>query len=145
MNIFFFYFFLYNYFNYLINILVIISQKSSKYALLFPIRLSTNVVPSLSGTAHGTSPQSLLSFTDYISRPPDHRSLVHFQRGEDLRFCPLTIVDDSLFEDAETFRVGLANPLGGRLGKHNGTVITILPDSKDGELVEWTLRYRDVH
>ncbi|GIX86266.1 FRAS1-related extracellular matrix protein 2, partial [Caerostris extrusa] len=83
------------------------------------------------GTAQGTSPLSIVSFTDYISRPENHKSIIHFQRGEDLQFCKLIIIDDSLYEDEETFTVKLTTPLGGRLGDHNQTTVKILSDVKD--------------
>ena len=85
-------------------------------------------------TATGTTSRSLISYSDYISRPEDHTSIIHFLGGEDLHFCKITIIDDSLDEDDEEFYVKLTTPMGGKLGEHNTTLVRITTDLKDGKL-----------
>lgn len=46
----------------------------------------------------------------------------------------MTIIDDSLLEDDETFTIVLTQPMGGKLGEVNATKITIKADKDDGEL-----------
>ena len=84
-------------------------------------------------TATGTVPSTVTSFSDYISRAYDHRSIVRFDKGDGEKFCRVTIIDDSLFEEEEKFSVILAEPTGGRLGKISSTDVFIEPDKNDGE------------
>ena len=45
----------------------------------------------------------------------------------------ITIIDDDIHEDTETFWVGLREPLGGKLGDIDSAVITVIDDqSKRG-------------
>ena len=83
------------------------------------------------GTAKGTVPGTVTSFSDYITRTAEHRNLIRFDRNEALRFCPVSIIDDSLAEGEEWFTVVLSDSLGGQLGQ-NHTRITIMPDATDG-------------
>lgn len=46
--------------------------------------------------------------------------------------CRVMIIDDSLFEKEEKFTVILSQPMGGRLGNFSKTVVSIIPDAKDG-------------
>lgn len=86
------------------------------------------------GTATGTVPTSVLSYSDYISRPEDHTSIVRFDKGERERMCRIVVIDDSLYEEEETFQVLLSMPMGGRLGlEFPGAQVTILPDKDDGK------------
>jgi len=48
--------------------------------------------------------------------------------------CRIVIIDDSLYEEAETFDVLLSMPMGGRIGaEFPSTRITIVPDKDDGK------------
>lgn len=48
--------------------------------------------------------------------------------------CRIVVIDDSLYEEEETFHVLLSMPMGGRLGaEFPGAQITIVPDKDDGE------------
>lgn len=48
--------------------------------------------------------------------------------------CRIVIIDDSLYEEAETFDVLLSMPMGGRIGaEFPRTRITIVPDKDDGK------------
>ncbi|KAI4893101.1 hypothetical protein NFI96_026772 [Prochilodus magdalenae] len=86
------------------------------------------------GSARGTSPGSVLSFSDYISRPEGRSSLLTFHRGEREQLCRVLIIDDSLYEDQESFNVSLDEPMGGRVGaEHQSVRVTILPDADDGK------------
>ncbi|XP_069747817.1 FRAS1-related extracellular matrix protein 2-like isoform X2 [Narcine bancroftii] len=83
------------------------------------------------GTATGTIPSSVLSYSDYITRPEDHRSIIRFDKDETEKWCHVVIIDDSLHENEETFNVTLSMPMGGRLGMHPSTRIFIIPDTND--------------
>ncbi|XP_004680391.1 PREDICTED: FRAS1-related extracellular matrix protein 2 [Condylura cristata] len=107
--------------------------------LFIPIRRSGDVSQELmvicytqQGSASGTVPTSVLSYSDYISRPEDHTSLVRFDRGEREKMCRIVVIDDSLHEEEETFHVLLSMPMGGRIGsKFPGAQVTIVPDKDD--------------
>ncbi|KAG8452768.1 hypothetical protein GDO86_004527 [Hymenochirus boettgeri] len=84
------------------------------------------------GTASGTVPTSVLSYSDYISRPEDHNSVLRFEKGEREKMCRVVIIDDSLYEEAEVFNVTLSMPMGGRIGPDfSSAQIVILPDKDD--------------
>lgn len=82
----------------------------------------------------GTVPTAVLSYSDYISRPEEHGSVLRFDRGEREKQCRVMIIDDSLYEGEESFNVSLSLPVGGRLGKHYPTAsVKILEDVDDGK------------
>ncbi|KAM4796083.1 FRAS1-related extracellular matrix protein 2 [Rhinophrynus dorsalis] len=84
------------------------------------------------GTASGTVPTSVLSYSDYISRPEDHNSVLRFDKGEQEKMCRVVIIDDSLYEEAEFFNVTLSMPMGGKIGPDfPSTQIVIVPDKDD--------------
>lgn len=86
------------------------------------------------GSAKGTIPTTVLSYSDYISRPEEHGSILRFDRGEREKRCRVMIIDDSLYEGEESFNVSLSMPVGGRLGMHYpSTKVTILEDTDDGK------------
>ncbi|NXE46860.1 FREM2 protein, partial [Casuarius casuarius] len=108
--------------------------------LFIPVRRSGDVSQELmvicytqqGRTASGTAPTSVLSYSDYISRAEDHNSILRFDKDEREKICRIVIIDDSLYEEAETFDVLLSMPMGGRIGaEFPGTRITIVPDKDD--------------
>ncbi|XP_058291183.1 FRAS1-related extracellular matrix protein 2-like, partial [Hylobates moloch] len=107
--------------------------------LFIPIRRGGDVSQELmvvcytqQGTATGTVPTSVLSYSDYISRPEDHTSVVRFDKDEREKLCRIVIIDDSLYEEEETFHVLLSMPMAGRIGSEfPGAQVTIVPDKDD--------------
>ncbi|XP_012886943.1 PREDICTED: FRAS1-related extracellular matrix protein 2 [Dipodomys ordii] len=107
--------------------------------LLIPLQRTGDVSQELmvicyteQGTATGTVPTSVLSYSDYISRPEDHTSVIRFDREEREKACRIIVIDDSLYEEEESFQVRLSMPMGGKMGSEfPGARVTILPDKDD--------------
>ncbi|KAL6483774.1 hypothetical protein MHYP_G00086460 [Metynnis hypsauchen] len=107
--------------------------------LLIPVRRRGDVNQELmvtcytqQGSARGTSPDSVLSFSDYISRPEGRSSILTFHRGEREKLCRVLIIDDSLYEGRESFNITLDQPMGGRVGaEHQSVRVIILPHADD--------------
>ncbi|XP_063592576.1 FRAS1-related extracellular matrix protein 2-like [Penaeus indicus] len=93
------------------------------------------VSPSSEDSATGTVPTSVLSYSDYITRPDDPTSMVTFGRGESHAVCPVIVIDDSLQETAESFSLVLRSPMGGNLGDVINLTVTIMPDANDVPLI----------
>lgn len=64
-------------------------------------------------------------------------------QGERTKDCPVMIIDDSLYENEETFYVTLLSHLGSKINhERNTSAVIIAPDSKDGK-VDVTIRFAE--
>ncbi|XP_071087584.1 FRAS1-related extracellular matrix protein 2-like [Haliotis cracherodii] len=88
------------------------------------------ICSTVQGSATGTTPSTVTSFSDYITRSQDHRSIVRFDKDEKEKYCNVMIIDDSLYEVEENFTVILTEPMGGKIGD-NKTTVLIEPDKND--------------
>ena len=97
------------------------------------------------GTATGTVPSTVLSFSDYITRPASQGSAIMFEYGDETKYCEITIVEDTQNEDDEDFTVSLVNPMGGKTGAVTETKVTIVKDESDGIYSICSILYDDSH
>ena len=59
-----------------------------------------------------------------------------FSQNEAVKYCPVKIIDDSLYEKDEKFQVKLLPYLGAAIGKtFSSAEVIILADEKDGKAI----------
>ena len=67
------------------------------------------------------------------SLPYYYCQLLLFLQNEVVQYCPVTIIDDSLYEKNEKFHVKLLPYMGAAIGDKSSTAdVIILADDKDG-------------
>ena len=70
---------------------------------------------------------------DFKERAHTDHSLIVFNSGENMKLCPVVIIDDVVFEGREKFRLQLGSvDKASRIGERNATVVTI-EDLEDSE------------
>lgn len=85
----------------------------------------------MAGTLRGVNfPYQLRNF--HVQAFNTCGGVYRFEKDESEKPCRIVIIDDSLYEEAETFNVKLTSPLGGRLGQYNTTEVVIETDVADG-------------
>eukprot|EP00118_Oscarella_pearsei_P010703 m.67205 g.67205 ORF g.67205 m.67205 type:complete len:3953 (+) comp35439_c0_seq1:534-12392(+) len=83
---------------------------------------------------------SPLSGSDYVERRVRAaQSRVDFRPGQAKAVCTVTLIDDSLYENAESFLVKLSHAKSGTIGKVNLAVVTILGPN-DEPLIQFSKR-----
>lgn len=88
-----------------------------------------------------SSGKQLIGFSSQAASGRDEKLVVvctilpiSFQ-GETTKDCPVIIIDDSLYENEETFYVTLLSHLGSKINdERNTSAVIIAPDWKDGKL-----------
>ncbi|XP_065668542.1 FRAS1-related extracellular matrix protein 2 isoform X3 [Hydra vulgaris] len=94
--------------------------------------LTRIICETVSVSALGTNGVSVLSGQDFISRmTSDPRNIIDFKKSEYQQDCLVKIIDDSLYEDEETFIVKLNAYYGGKIGFASETKVLILKDPMD--------------
>ena len=61
---------------------------------------------------------------------------MRFDKDEDLAYCRILIIDDSLYEDDEDFQVKLSMPMGGRVIEPASLNVIIGADTADGKFFQ---------
>lgn len=78
------------------------------------------------GSAKGSEPTQITNETDFVHRPHDESSRVVFPPGIQVSSCNVRIIDDSIFEVNEDFRLILTDPSDGvTLGEIQEAFVTI--------------------
>ena len=71
--------------------------------------------------------------------------MIRFNPGQAESFCPVTVIDDSLYEPDESFKVVLSQPTGGRIDPVLfETTVTIKVDPADTPIVYFEVEKIDV-
>lgn len=88
---------------------------------------------TIPGTASGTLGSTVTSYRDYISKAAlDIDNVITFDTNEVVKQCPVKIIDDSLYEKDEKFKVKLLPYMGAAIGdKYSSAEVIILADDRD--------------
>ncbi|CAF0943971.1 unnamed protein product [Didymodactylos carnosus] len=117
---------------------IIVKENSSM--VFVPIQRKGNVFVQSSVicfTKSATATQN----QDYIGRPLNNSSRIHFQIGEQMKLCRIELINDQIAESMEYFQVLLADANSAILGRYKKTIVQIENDNDD--LTTFELKYNN--
>jgi len=93
--------------------------------VFLPLRLVGSCSSALPTVDFATLDDTAVGGQDYVAESGRIRFIFRFEQPDEF-FVMLQVLDDTLVESAESFRVVLSNPTGAALGSNHTAVVTIL-------------------